>query len=237
MSKDCVVPPAADGEQKRLTIWTYVDEYSSMASTREDEYADIERYFTEWLPGVELKFKHGVAPTQLTNHPDIYIWDIGGLCYVDHSGDQRLSMCHFLVDQLDAMPNVLFIPWSSMTRDTMAYAITEFLPEFAAKPEEERSYPEAPVRPNLWCPAKTWKTEEELGLPDTVRAWAEKINAERKPYVPPGPVEFNDVVEEVLKDAKQLCEVWKAEGRTKQEITQELGELLGVVEPKEPPKT
>lgn len=154
-----------------MKIWMYVDEFASMESSTEEEYAEIEAAFREWLPDVKLSFKRGASFMELRNgRPDFYVWDIGGLCYVDHSGDKRVDWCHEVVDQIESHPNTLFVPWTMMTQDYLRFAVTEFLPEFADK--EDKTYPEAPVRPNLWCPPKSNWEDERAGLGEAVKGWA-----------------------------------------------------------------
>jgi len=137
-----------------MTIWMYVDEFSSMMSSTAKEYAEIRGCFRKWLPKHKILFCKDKRPHELANaRPDIYVFDIGGLCYVDYSGNQRHNFCHEVVRQVEDHPNTLFVPWTSMTRASLRFAMTEFLPEFAGKAEDDREFSEG-LRPNVWCPGE-----------------------------------------------------------------------------------
>lgn len=136
-----------------MIVWLYVDQFASMLTTVEEEYEGLERLFRESLD-CALVFHRDKYPHELRNGcPDIYLFDIGGLCYVDHSGDRRHDFCHEVVRAVEEHPNTLFIPWTSMTRDMFRFALTEVLPEFTAVPEDDRVYG-GPPRRNIWCPKR-----------------------------------------------------------------------------------
>ena len=156
-----------------MKIWLYVDEFSTMDRTAEDEYEEIEEFFKGQLSG-RLYFKREVLPGELKNgSPDIYLWDIGGMCIVDHSGDRRIEFCRQIVEQVDDHPNTLFIPYTAMTRRDLQFALTEYLPEFACKAEEDREYPEETPRGNVWCPKKEYEGGDRYppSLVEKLKEW------------------------------------------------------------------
>jgi hypothetical protein len=136
------------------TIWLYVDPFASMDGSPEEEYDDIERELNERLPG-ECVFHRNKLPHELkTGSPDVYLFDIGGMCVTDYSGTLRDNFCHTIVEQVDEKTNTLFVPYTMMTRSSFRFALSEYLPEFAVLPEEERGEHVLEegkrLRPNLW---------------------------------------------------------------------------------------
>lgn len=141
-----------------MRVYLYVDEFATINSSPEEEYEEIEEWFREQLPDADIKFHRKMMPHKLANaSPDVYLFDIGGLCYVDHSGERRLNLCHEVLRQVEDHPSTLFIPWTSMTRDYLRYALEDMLPETAAN-----------TPPNVWCPPKVgmdldYEAREALG--------------------------------------------------------------------------
>jgi hypothetical protein len=156
---------------KKLTVWLFTDPYASMGSTQEEEYDNIEKQLTEMLPGLQLTFHRDKQPSLLSNaNPDLYVFDVGGMCKVDFGGHMRRNWAHNLMRQIDDHPNTLFIPWSQMTGDSIRSVMQEFLPEWD---DPEAELPEPPTRHNVWLPPATekfnwWKYK---GLKDRIEVW------------------------------------------------------------------
>lgn len=146
--------------KNKLSVWLFSDEFASLSSTQEEEYDEMEKKLTELLPDVKLRFSRGKQPQDLANaSPDVYVFDIGGMCYVDYGGIQRRNWCHMVLRQLEDHPNTLFIPWTSMTGDSLQWAIEDFMPE-------------AKNAANIWLPncgmVDWW---EMPGLQEKLRSW------------------------------------------------------------------
>lgn len=126
-----------------LTVWSFVDPYSSDADAmrakewneenpdkppkdgQEMEYEEVEKYFREGFPGEEIRFSRGKLPHDLSNaSPDFYVFDIGGM---DMGGTGRGRFCNEVVRQLADHPNTLFVPWSAFTHRYAEGAIQELL--------------------------------------------------------------------------------------------------------------
>ena len=68
-------------------VWLYTDEFATIGRTQEDEYKEIESRLVDLLPGLNLKFERDKRPHDLSNgSADVYVFDIGGMCYSDLSG-------------------------------------------------------------------------------------------------------------------------------------------------------
>jgi hypothetical protein len=138
----------------------YVDPFASMDSSPEAEYAEYEQFFRDLLPGVALQFQRDVLFTQLANgRPDVYLFDIGGMCMTDYSGQQRFNWCHEVARQVEDHPNTLFLPWSEFTIRHWGDAVKEFLPKLREAPNVvlfTPKYDDAADKPFLdkirkWC--------------------------------------------------------------------------------------
>lgn len=157
----------------KLRVWVFTDVFASMGKTQEEEYEEIQRELQELVPEIKLTFSLNKSPDQLSNaSPDVYLFDIGGMCATDYGGSQRRNWCHMLMRQIDDHPNTLFIPWSSMTGDSIRSAMQEFLPEWD---DPEAELPEPPVRFNVWLPPENerWSNVwfEYTGLAEKLRGW------------------------------------------------------------------
>jgi hypothetical protein len=154
-----------------MIIWLFTDEFATMGSTQEEEYEEIEELFRQMLPGEKLLFERNKRPSQLANgSADVYVFDIGGMCYVDHSGERRKSWCHDVLRQVEDRPNTLFVPWTSMTGDYLRYVLQEMLPEWD-DPDAELPEPKAP--PNVWLPPKNvgFDWYKLPGLEEKLQSW------------------------------------------------------------------
>jgi hypothetical protein len=102
-----------------------------MDSTPEEEYVEVEGLLTDWLAGRTLRFTRDVLPYRLANGVcDLYLFDMGGLCRVDFSGDRCTTLAREVLRQSRDHPSTLFVPWSTMTRDYVRLALQEALPEW-----------------------------------------------------------------------------------------------------------
>lgn len=137
-----------------MHIWMYVDQYSSWSSNNraeewnEDhsdeqktgkdlEYEEIEKLFSKAFPAEKLTFKRDVLLSELRNgNPDIYVWDIGGLCYVDQSGTQRYNWSHEVVRQIEDHPGTVFVPWSAFTQRYVRGALEDLIGEDAFEAQQ-----------------------------------------------------------------------------------------------------
>lgn len=116
-----------------MKIGLFVDPFAAIGTTQEEEYAEIENQFREAYPDTQLIFKRDMQPYNLKNNPvDIYLFDFGGLCYVDHSGSQRMDFSRIILEQVKELPNTLFLPYSKMTRDYVNDAMDEYFPGLLA---------------------------------------------------------------------------------------------------------
>jgi hypothetical protein len=153
-----------------MKIWMYVDQFATLDSSPEEEYDEIRAWIKAQLPDVKLQFKQDVDPYKLKNaRCDVYLFDIGGLCYVDHSGEKRISLCHEVLRQVEDHPNTLFVPWTSMTRDYLRAALQDLLPEFESSHESPKA--------NVWCPGKKregdWDNEARGDLAAKLKEWSQ----------------------------------------------------------------
>lgn len=118
-----------------MQVWLYVDQFATIDSSSEEEYAELEELFRQTFPGHALTFTRDMLPHMLANAcPDVYLFDIGGLCYTDYSGGVRINFCKDVIAQVKDHPNTLFIPWSSMTMSYTRDAAEELLPELMKEP-------------------------------------------------------------------------------------------------------
>lgn len=142
--------------------YLFLDEYASMMSSQEEEYEELEKLLRETVPCESFYFRRNVTPQELAGQsPDIYAFDIGGMCYEDHSGDRRLNWCHNVIRQVEDHPDTLFVPFSEMTSDYWKFAIEEFLPELLNAP-------------NVFAVKMTLDDWEKKGLKDFIRRWFER---------------------------------------------------------------
>lgn len=140
-------------------VWLYVDEFGCAGEEPEDEYTHLESFFTEQLG--KVKFKRNMLFTELRNgSPDLYVFDIGGLCYVDYSGRQRMDWCNEVLRQVADHPNTLFIPYSDMTRGYCRVAMEDLVPETL-------------TAPNVFCPKSKWD-DYETELKAKLAEWMAK---------------------------------------------------------------
>ena len=132
-----------------MKVWMYVDQFATLDSSQEEEYQNLEELIQTALP-FKISFKRNVLPHELKNgNPDIYIFDIGGLCYIDFSGDKRIDMSKTMLEQVNDHPNTLFIPYSKMTVDYVKFAMEDFLPELNSAT-------------NIFFAKSEWDIEDEL---------------------------------------------------------------------------
>lgn len=151
----------------------YADEFATMGSSKEEEYKEIQSNFEEMLPGCQFTFYRDKTPFHLKNaSPDVYVFDIGGLCYVDHSGERRLDLCREVLRQAEDHPRTLFVPWTSMTGDYLRTALHQLLPEWS---DPDATLPENPAPFNVWLPPQRQQFEwwTKPGLADKLRSWKE----------------------------------------------------------------
>jgi len=145
-----------------MKVLMYVDPYATMDREPEDEYKDIEKRLRKIFPlRCKFIFKRNVLPFKLANEIfDIYVMDIGGLCYVDHSGEQRWDLSKELCRQVIDHPNSLFLIWSSFTSRDFWDAVDEEYPELKSCKNvldmEGRGCADNPDRDILNLKIKNW---------------------------------------------------------------------------------
>jgi hypothetical protein len=152
-------------------VWLFVDEFASLDSTPDDEYDEIEGFLCETLRGHTLAFQRDMRPHLLANaSPRVYLFDIGGMCVTDFGGGMRRNWAHTLIRQLEDHPSTLFVPWTSMTGDSLRSALQEFLPEWH---DPEAALPDPPARPNLWLPPESARFDwwKRPGLDQKLKEW------------------------------------------------------------------
>lgn len=117
---------------------------------------------TELFPNETLSFDEGKMPWDLkNNNPDIYLFDIGGLCHTDFSGGQRMRLCSVILRELDDHPNTKFVPWSSFTRKFIRYAF------------EEEKLEKIPI--NMWLPSEQeCQNKMEYELEEDFKKWVKQ---------------------------------------------------------------
>jgi len=101
---------------KGIVVGYFIDEFASIGETQKKEIAAMKKLFRKALPKRKLMFKE-VRPERVKAEPgfDAFFYDIGGLCYVDHSGAMRERMTIEVLNAVRDRSNVVFIPYSSFT--------------------------------------------------------------------------------------------------------------------------
>lgn len=143
-----------------IKICLYVDEFATLTTNQEDEYDEIEEKFKEALPNEDLRFIRDVQPHKMADHnPDIYLMDFGGLCYASPGGSAQASFSDMVVNLAENNPNILFIPYTSMSRDYMQSA-------------KEHLFPGVEM-PNLYFPVLEDPSDKWLDTPivEAVKDW------------------------------------------------------------------
>lgn len=143
-----------------VKIGLHVDEFATMDSSPEEEYAEIEEAIREAVPGVDITFVRDLPPHKLSQTSvSVYVFDIGGMCRVDWNGERREELSRQVNKLADDRPNTLFVPWSSMTRNYLRSAIRMLQPQW-----EDGDTPTAEIplgdRPNVSLPHES--QEEKL---------------------------------------------------------------------------
>lgn len=146
----------------------YVDEFASMGSSPEQEYAEIKEYIGQVFPDRNHRCKPNVRPHELKNSRfDIYVMDVGGLCYVDYSGTQRDRFARDLAEQVRDHPSALFLIWSHMTSDFYWDAVRDSYPELLDNKNvidmQGRSISDIPDRDDLVKRIREWFNDEDTG--------------------------------------------------------------------------
>lgn len=169
-----------------MKVGMFVDDFSTIDSTPEKEYEEIEASFREALPDVKFKFKRNVSPYALSNSDfDVYLFDFGGLAYADMSGSQRMSMAREIAKQAEERPSTLFIPYTKMTRDYQNIAADDAFGDFSP--------------PNLWRPdIDDWDTEP---VKEALQRWesSKKEAAAYTTFFDPKP-EFMEWLKKLVND-------------------------------------
>lgn len=141
-----------------IKICLYVDEFATLDSSPEQEYEEIKEKFREALPKEELRFICDVQPHKMADHnPDIYLMDFGGLCYASPGGAAQSSFSDMVVGLADNNPDILFIPYTTMSREYMKSARDHLFPDVEM--------------PNLYFPDASHSRWEDAPIVEAVKQW------------------------------------------------------------------
>ena len=148
----------------RAVVWIYVDPYGSqlLDTTPDDEYPEIEAMIRDAHPGVAFRFVRNKPPTDLlSGRCDVYVFDIGGLCYTDYSGSTRLNFCRVVQRAVEDLPDTLFVPWTGMTRDYLRSAWHDLVETRIGHQVEEGELPDQPANVCLPPSQDRWALASE----------------------------------------------------------------------------
>lgn len=179
-----------------MIVALFVDPYSCDGSDKASEYEELEEFVRECLPELadKLVFRRGVRPhgrDLMESGFKIYLFDIGGMCYVSHNGEMQTTFCkNVLTVANDDRPSSLFIPWSTMTSGYVSHAVYElFIDLNDVPPDEDEPCYTTRLPPNVWCPPRSKTLQmSNLDKEAEIRKWLRHQLAMEQ-IIPPDPAE------------------------------------------------